>query len=106
MLPYCRGIEDLHYTESTPIQRTAIPVALAGHDVFASAPTGSGKTAAFGIPLLQKLLERRADRSAALVLTPTRELAEQIAQHLRLVGKAHQATDHADLRRRGHETAD
>jgi ATP-dependent RNA helicase RhlE len=82
-----RGIEDLHYTEATPIQRTAIPVALAGRDVFASAPTGSGKTAAFGIPLLQKLLERRANRSAALVLTPTRELAQQIAQHLGQLAK-------------------
>ncbi len=60
---------------------------MAGRDVFASAPTGSGKTAAFGIPLLQKLLERRADRSAALILTPTRELAQQIAQHLRQLAK-------------------
>ena len=82
-----RGIEDLHYTEATPIQRTAIPVALSGRDVFASAPTGSGKTAAFGIPLLQKLLERRADRGTALILTPTRELAQQIAQHLRQLAK-------------------
>jgi ATP-dependent RNA helicase RhlE len=62
-------------------------VALAGHDVFASAPTGSGKTAAFGIPLLQKLLERRGERGAALILTPTRELAQQIAEHLRHLAK-------------------
>ncbi len=82
-----RGIKDLHYTETTPIQRTAIPVALAGRDVFASAPTGSGKTAAFGIPLIQRLLERRTDRSTALVLTPTRELAQQIAQHLGQLAK-------------------
>ncbi|HLY03566.1 MAG TPA: DEAD/DEAH box helicase [Candidatus Cybelea sp.] len=82
-----RGIDDLHYTEATPIQRRAIPVALAGHDVFASAPTGSGKTAAFGIPLLQKLLEKRTDRSIALILTPTRELTQQIAQHLRELAK-------------------
>ncbi len=58
-----------------------------GRDIFASAPTGSGKTAAFGIPLLQKLLERRADRRAALILTPTRELAQQITEHLRQLGK-------------------
>jgi ATP-dependent RNA helicase RhlE len=83
----CRGIEDLHYKEPTPIQRAAIPVALEGRDVFASAPTGSGKTAAFGIPLLQKLVERRADRRAALILTPTRELAQQITEHLRQLGK-------------------
>jgi ATP-dependent RNA helicase RhlE len=78
-----RGIEALKYTELTPIQRKAIPVALAGHDVFASAPTGSGKSAAFGIPLLQTLLERRRDPSTALVLTPTRELTQQVAAHLR-----------------------
>ncbi|MGA8796308.1 MAG: DEAD/DEAH box helicase [Candidatus Cybelea sp.] len=69
------------------MQRTAIPVALSGRDVFASAPTGSGKTAAFGIPLLQKLLEPRADRGTALVLTPTRELAQQITQHLAQLAK-------------------
>ncbi len=82
-----RGIDDFHYTEATAIQRTAIPVALEGRDVFASAPTGSGKTAAFGIPLLQRLLERRSDRRAALILTPTRELAQQITEHLRQLGK-------------------
>jgi ATP-dependent RNA helicase RhlE len=82
-----RGVDDLQYSETTPIQRTAIPVALAGRDVFASAPTGSGKTAAFGIPLLQRLLERRADRGAALILTPTRELAQQISEHLGQLAK-------------------
>ncbi|MGB6520234.1 MAG: DEAD/DEAH box helicase [Candidatus Cybelea sp.] len=87
-----RGVEDLHYTEATPIQRSAIPVALAGHDVFASAPTGSGKSAAFGIPLLQKLLERRPGRGSALILTPTRELAQQVSLHLRQLAK------HTDLR--------
>jgi ATP-dependent RNA helicase RhlE len=60
-------------------------VALAGRDVFASAPTGSGKTAAFGIPLIQKLLERR--NGMALVLTPTRELAQQVAKHLQQIAK-------------------
>ena len=78
--------------EATPIQRRAIPVALAGHDIFASAPTGSGKSAAFGIPLLQKLHVGGANRHAALILTPTRELALQIAQHLRQLAK------HTDLR--------
>lgn len=87
-----RGIEDLQYVEATPIQRTAIPIALAGHDIFASAPTGSGKSAAFGIPLLQKLLERRTGQGAALILTPTRELTQQIANHLRQLSK------HTDLR--------
>lgn len=87
-----RGIEDLKFTEPTPIQRKAIPVALAGHDVFASAPTGSGKSAAFGVPLLQRLLESHGKRSAALVLTPTRELTEQVARVLGQLAK------HAGLR--------
>lgn len=82
-----RAIEDLQFTETTPIQHATIPLALSGRDIFASAPTGSGKTAAFGIPLIQGLLERRADRGAALILTPTRELAQQIAQHLRQLAK-------------------
>ena len=81
------GIKDLHYKEATPIQRMAIPVALAGHDIFASAPTGSGKSAAFGLPVLQKLLARPQTRGVALVLTPTRELAQQIADHLRQLAK-------------------
>ena len=78
--------------EATPIQRQAIPIALGGHDIFASAPTGSGKSAAFGIPLLQKLHAGRANRKMALILTPTRELAQQIAQHLRQLAK------HTELR--------
>ncbi|HEX3369162.1 MAG TPA: DEAD/DEAH box helicase [Candidatus Cybelea sp.] len=82
-----RGIEDLQYVEATPIQGAAIPVALAGNDVFASAPTGSGKSAAFGIPLLQKLLERGTGRGSALILTPTRELAQQVAVHLGQLAK-------------------
>ncbi|HZZ00339.1 MAG TPA: DEAD/DEAH box helicase [Candidatus Baltobacteraceae bacterium] len=82
-----RGIDDLQFKDTTPIQRMAIPVALAGHDIFASAPTGSGKSAAFGIPLLQNLLERRSDRGSALILTPTRELAQQVAEHLRRLAK-------------------
>lgn len=80
-----RGIKDFGYSEPTAIQQIAIPVALAGHDVFASAPTGSGKSAAFGIPLLQRLLT--AGAGSALILTPTRELAQQVAQHLRSLAK-------------------
>ena len=77
------------FTEPTPVQREAIPAALAGHDVLASAQTGSGKTAAFVLPILQHLLEpadgRRRGRPQpgtpkALILAPTRELAGQIAE--------------------------
>ena len=73
------------FTEPTPIQEKAIPVVLSGRDVVGLAQTGTGKTAAFGLPILQDLLtrpgrDRRAPR--ALVLAPTRELAEQIRQSL------------------------
>ncbi|HET6895207.1 MAG TPA: DEAD/DEAH box helicase, partial [Candidatus Baltobacteraceae bacterium] len=82
-----RGIEDLGFTSATPIQRMAIPPALAGHDVLASAPTGSGKSAAFGLPVLETLLKSAARGSGALILAPTRELAQQITETLRDLGK-------------------
>ncbi len=71
------------YTEPTPIQDSAIPAVLAGHDVFACAQTGTGKTAAFALPLLQRMSESPAGRRhclRALILAPTRELALQIGQ--------------------------
>lgn len=72
----------LGYTQPTPVQQQAIPVVLAGGDLLAGANTGSGKTAAFALPLLQKLAGRRASDGnyvSALVLVPTRELAQQVA---------------------------
>lgn len=83
-----RAIADQGFTEPTAIQRSALPPALAGRDVLACAMTGSGKTAAFVLPLLQRLgatPNRRATR--ALVLTPTRELAAQVEEHLRALGR-------------------
>jgi ATP-dependent RNA helicase RhlE len=78
-----RGVADLGFTEPTPIQRAALPPALAGNDVLACAMTGSGKTAAFALPLLQRLGARPASGATrALVLTPTRELASQVHEHL------------------------
>ncbi|MFO0928024.1 MAG: DEAD/DEAH box helicase, partial [Gemmataceae bacterium] len=68
----------LGYTAPTPIQTQAIPVARSGRDVVATAQTGTGKTAAFLLPVLDKLLARPHGASGALVLTPTRELAQQI----------------------------
>ncbi len=65
----------------------AIPPALAGHDVLASAPTGSGKSAAFGLPVLQAMLKAPARETGALILAPTRELAQQITEHLRHLAK-------------------
>ncbi len=76
-----RGVTDLGFTAPTPIQRDGIPPALTGRDVIASAATGSGKTAAFALPILQRLLTTpRRGVTRALVLAPTRELAEQITE--------------------------
>ena len=65
----------------------AIPPALAGHDVLASAPTGTGKSAAFGLPVLEALLKAQPGKTRALILAPTRELAQQITEHLRHLAK-------------------
>jgi ATP-dependent RNA helicase RhlE len=74
-----RAVGELGFERPTPIQAEAIPAALAGRDLLASASTGSGKTAAFLLPILQRLLAGPLGRTRALVLTPTRELAQQIA---------------------------
>ena len=70
------------YTEMTEIQQKAIPLMLAGHDMIAKAPTGTGKTVAFGIPILEKVADDPAAAPRAVILSPTRELAQQIAQDL------------------------
>jgi ATP-dependent RNA helicase RhlE len=77
-----RAVEQLGFTEPTAIQREAIPAGLAGRDVLACSATGSGKTAAFVLPLLQRLAEAPRGATRALVLSPTRELAAQIESHL------------------------
>ena len=77
-----RGIKDLGFTRPTAIQSDAIPPALEGRDVLASAMTGSGKTAAFLLPILHKLIDERRGTTRALILTPTRELAAQILADL------------------------
>lgn len=82
-----RGVEDLQYPSPTAIQRLAIPPAVAGHDVLASAPTGSGKSAAFGLPVIEALLKTPDRKTGALILAPTRELAQQITEHLRYLAK-------------------
>ena len=87
--PLLRALKKTGYEEPTPIQREAIPPALAGRDVLGCAQTGTGKTAAFGLPLLQRLDSIADDETAlrALILTPTRELAAQIAESLTTYGK-------------------
>jgi ATP-dependent RNA helicase RhlE len=77
------NVSSLGFETPTPIQAAAIPAALAGRDLLATATTGSGKTAAFLLPILQRLLGRPRGATRALVLTPTRELAAQIAEDFR-----------------------
>jgi len=74
------GVKAAGYTTPTPIQEQAIPVVLQGRDVLGLAQTGTGKTAAFALPILQRLLHGQRRRVRVLVLSPTRELAEQIHQ--------------------------
>src|SRR3954447_3685872 len=73
--------EQMGFQEPTPIQKKAIPVVLDGGDVIATAETGTGKTAAFMLPILQKLNEaKKKGGTSVLILAPTRELANQIAE--------------------------
>src|SRR5699024_9636178 len=85
-----RAVEEMGYTAPSPIQAQAIPPVLAGRDLIGCAQTGTGKTAAFAIPILQTL-QSRVDKIhrpiRALVLTPTRELALQIKENFDLYGK-------------------
>ena len=90
-----RAVAESGYTAMTPIQAKAIPIVLDGRDVMGAAQTGTGKTAAFTIPLLQKMLKHEnASMSPArhpvraLVITPTRELADQVANSVK-IGRAH-----------------
>ena len=84
--PVLKAIEALNYAEPTPIQQKAIPELLAGRDVLAAAQTGTGKTAAFALPVITRMLEHPKPRSSkrvrALILAPTRELAAQIDENI------------------------
>jgi ATP-dependent RNA helicase RhlE len=77
-----RGVKEMGFTRPTPIQQDAIPPAMEGRDVLACAMTGSGKTAAFVLPILHRLMPKRRGVTRALIITPTRELAAQIDEHL------------------------
>ncbi|QNP49652.1 DEAD/DEAH box helicase [Diaphorobacter aerolatus] len=92
--PLKRAVADMGYEFMTPIQEQAIPVVLAGQDVMGAAQTGTGKTAAFSLPLLQRLLAHENSSASparhpvrALVLLPTRELADQVAQQIAMYAK-------------------
>jgi superfamily II DNA/RNA helicase len=89
-----RAVADSGYTAMTPIQAKAIPLVLAGRDVMGAAQTGTGKTAAFSLPLLQKMMKHETASMSparhpvrALVLTPTRELADQVANNVKTYAK-------------------
>ncbi len=79
---FLNAIDDLGYTDPTPIQQKAIPRALAGHDLLGIAQTGTGKTAAFVLPILMKIKYAQGDNPRALILAPTRELVMQIKTNL------------------------
>lgn len=81
-----RNLESLEYAQMTPIQQDSLPVILQGRDLIAQGKTGSGKTAAFGIGLLQQL-DNTSFQVQSLVLCPTRELADQVAQELRRLAR-------------------
>ncbi|NGZ75256.1 DEAD/DEAH box helicase [Saccharibacillus alkalitolerans] len=81
-----RALEALNYSSPTPVQQQVIPQALQGRDVTVKSRTGSGKTAAYGIPLCEKL-EWEESRPQALILTPTRELADQVKEDIMNIGR-------------------
>lgn len=76
-----QAITELGFEEATPIQSQSIPIALTGKDMIGQAQTGTGKTAAFGLPLIHKIAKEE-ERIVALVMTPTRELAIQVAEEI------------------------
>ncbi len=82
-----RAIAELDFNQPTPVQADAIPPALQGRDILACATTGSGKTAAFLLPILQRLRATPRGGTRALVLVPTRELAAQVADHFKPLAK-------------------
>ena len=81
-----RAVADMGFEETSPIQGKAIPLALEGTDIIGQAQTGTGKTAAFGIPLLEKV-DPKLKKLQAVVLCPTRELAIQVAEEIRRLAK-------------------
>ena len=88
--PILKAIAEKGYETPSPIQAEAIPAVLNGSDVMAAAQTGTGKTAGFTLPILQKLIggpKVRANQARVLVLTPTRELAAQVAESIETYGK-------------------
>src|SRR5437879_9178598 len=84
--PVLQSLREMGFEEPTPVQARAIPLLLEGRDVVAQALTGTGKTAAFGIPLVEAI-RPELNKVQAVVLAPTRELAVQVAEHVSLIGR-------------------
>lgn len=85
-----QGLVDMGFEEPTPIQQLAVPLVLAGHDIIGQAQTGTGKTAAFGIPLVARLNFRKRGVQA-IIITPTRELAIQVGEEINKIGRYRRA---------------
>jgi ATP-dependent RNA helicase RhlE len=83
------AVREQGFTTPTPIQAQAMPLVLEGKDVIGSAQTGTGKTAAFGLPIISKLRESPTARPRALILEPTREMAAQVDEALRQFCEVH-----------------
>lgn len=84
--PIMKAVEKMGFEEATPIQAETIPLALAGHDVIGQAQTGTGKTAAFGIPMIERI-DAKERKIQGLVVAPTRELAIQVAEEINRIAK-------------------
>ncbi|HLR14396.1 MAG TPA: DEAD/DEAH box helicase [Bacillota bacterium] len=84
--PILKSLEHMGFEEATPIQKETIPYAMEGKDVIGQAQTGTGKTAAFGIPMLEKF-DRKIRKVRGLIIAPTRELAIQVAEELNRIGR-------------------
>lgn len=84
--PIIRAVQEMGFEEASPIQAQAIPVVMTGADVIGQAQTGTGKTAAFGIPMLEKI-DPKSKKLQGIILCPTRELAIQVAEEVRCLGK-------------------
>ena len=82
-----KATSDMGFEETTPIQEKTIPLVMKGQDIIGQAQTGTGKTAAFGIPFLERLTKERSKHIKGLVVTPTRELAIQVAEEINKLGQ-------------------
>ena len=94
------GVKAMGYVDPTPIQLRAIPLVLSGKDVIGSAQTGTGKTAAFALPILSKLGQHSAVGPRVLILEPTRELAAQVETAFHDFARFTEFENHRRLRRR------